>query len=100
MHGSDYLPSYISMTDFNRAKVCTNINQTNWNLFKETLELVCRSGQPYHFFEQLVTSTITEVTRSFIVCMDDTPIDPEYEHLRAVHGREERLAQKKDIMTI
>lgn len=94
MHGSDYLPTYITIGGFTRSKTSSRIHPSNWDLFKETLELSCHSGHSYEYFEQLITSTMTEATRSFSVSNESTHVNAVYEHLRAIRRRAERRAGK------
>lgn len=100
-HRSDNLATYISVSGFIRFRAFTRIHRTNWGPFKETLELACHSGELHESFEQLITTTMTEVTQSFSVRMKRTRADAEYQDVRAISGGLEsqslKTEQHKDI---
>lgn len=56
--GSNHLPTYISISGFDRSKITTHVHRIIWDLFKEALHLACPTVDTCGSFEDLVTSTM------------------------------------------
>lgn len=93
-HGSDHLPTYITLDGVPRGHLKHQVRFSNWDVFATAVQESIGSVLSYDDFVSTMARARKASTKTFILPKSYNVADAEFERLRAIRRRAERRARK------